>query len=86
MDLAHELEPVDLVEFLRRKRHGGRVDDEARWRNAADEVKKAQTAWRRVGAVPEAVGRELEDRFQRACQRFFKQRDQRRKPSAGPVR
>ena len=59
---------------------GGRVDDEARWRNAAEEIKKAQTGWRRVGPVPEAVGRELDERFQRACQRFFKQRDQRRKP------
>jgi hypothetical protein len=65
---------------------GGRVDDEARWRNGAEEVKKAQAAWRRVGPVPDAVGRELDDRFQRACQRFFRLRDQRRKPAGGPGR
>jgi hypothetical protein len=65
---------------------GGRMDDDARWRNAAEEVKKAQTSWRRVGPVSDVVGRELEERFQHACHRFFKQRDQRRKPSTGPSR
>ncbi len=64
---------------------GGRVDDEAKWRNAADEIRKAQAAWKRIGPVPELVAHELHDRFQRACNRFFKQRDSRRKP-AGPSR
>ncbi len=63
---------------------GGRVDDEAKWRNAAEEIRKAQAAWRRVGPVPDAVARELNDRFQRACNRFFKQRDQRRKSPPPP--
>jgi hypothetical protein len=65
---------------------GGRVDDEARWRNAAEEVKKAQAAWRRVGPVSDAAGRELDERFEHACHRFFKLRDQRRKPGSGPSR
>jgi hypothetical protein len=63
---------------------GGRVDDEAKWRNGAEEIRKAQASWRRVGPVPEPVARELHERFQRACNRFFKQRDQRRKPAAPP--
>jgi len=31
------------------------ADDEARWRNAADEVRKAQASWRRLGPIPDAV-------------------------------
>jgi hypothetical protein len=65
---------------------GGRADDEVRWRNAAEEIKKAQAAWRRVGPVPDPTGQALSERFQRACQRFFKQRDQRRKPPFAPAR
>ncbi len=76
-----EILAKQLREALAANTIGGRQDDEAKWRNAADEIKKAQAAWRRVGPVPEAVARELEDRFQRACNRFFKQRDQRRKPA-----
>ena len=63
---------------------GGRVDDEAKWRNAAEEIRKAQSAWKRVGPVPDPAAGELHDRFQRACNRFFKQRDQRRKPATPP--
>lgn len=74
-----EILAAQLREALAANTIGGRADDEARWRNAAEEVKKAQTAWRRVGPVPDDVGRELTDRFQHACQRFFRQRDQRRK-------
>ncbi len=81
---ADNLSPAEILaaqlrEALAANTIGGRADDEARWRNAAEEIKKAQAAWRRVGPVPDAVGRELTDRFQLACQRFFKQRDQRRK-------
>jgi hypothetical protein len=79
-----EILAKQLREALAANTIGGRVDDEAKWRNAAEEIKKAQAAWRRVGPVPEAVGRELDERFQRACNRFFKQRDSRRKP--GPSR
>jgi hypothetical protein len=61
---------------------GGRVDDEAKWRNSAEEVRKAQAAWRRIGPVPEATARDLSQRFQRACARFFRQREQKYKPSS----
>jgi hypothetical protein len=77
---------TQLREALAANTIGGRVDDEARWRNGAEEVRKAQAAWRRLGPVPEAVAREFEDRFQRACNRFFRQRDLRRRPSAPPGR
>jgi hypothetical protein len=49
---------------------GGRVDDEARWRAAAAAVREAQAAWRRLGPVPGEVGRQLDQRFRRACRRF----------------
>lgn len=49
---------------------GGRVDDEARWRAAAAAVRDAQAAWRRLGPVPGEVGRQLDQRFRRACRRF----------------
>jgi hypothetical protein len=71
---------TQLREALAANTIGGRADDEARWRNGAEEVRKAQAAWRRMGPVPEAVGRELDERFQRACNRFFRQLDQRRRP------
>jgi len=73
---------TQLREALAANTIGGRADDEARWRNGAEEVRKAQAAWRRLGPVPDAVGRELEERFQRACNRFFRQLDQRRRPPA----
>jgi hypothetical protein len=77
---------AQLREALAANTIGGRADDEARWRTAADEVRKAQAAWRRLGPVPEAVGRELEARFQKACTRFFKHFDQHRRPSGPPRR
>ena len=73
---------TQLREALAANTIGGRADDEARWRNAAEEVRKAQAAWRRLGPMPEAVARDFEGRFERACNRFFRQLDQRRRPSA----
>jgi hypothetical protein len=77
---------AQLREALAANTIGGRADDEARWRTASDEVRKAQASWRRLGPVPDAVGRDLEARFQRACNRFFKQLDQHRRPSGPPRR
>jgi hypothetical protein len=65
-------------------RGGSRVSEDAKWRAAADEVKDAQAAWRRIGPVPGEAGRALNDRFNRACQRFFDQH--RRRRSAQPTR
>jgi hypothetical protein len=88
---AEQLSPAAILatqlrEALAANTIGGRADDEARWRNAAEEVRKAQAAWRRLGPVPESIGRELEGRFQRACTRFFRQLDLHRRPSAPPRR
>lgn len=77
---------TQLREALAANTIGGRADDEARWRNAAEEVRKAQASWRRLGPVPESVGLELEARFQRACTRFFRQLDQRRRLSSASPR
>ncbi|HEX4346282.1 MAG TPA: DUF349 domain-containing protein [Vicinamibacterales bacterium] len=49
---------------------GGKVDDGAKWRAAADEVRQAQASWSRIGAVPDAARKTLTDRFDRACRRI----------------
>ncbi len=88
---AEQLSPAAILatqlrEALAANTIGGRADDEARWRNAADEVRRAQASWRRLGPIPDAIGGELEARFQGACTRFFRQLDQRRRPSSAPPR
>jgi len=87
---AQQLSPAAILaarlrEALAANTIGGRVDDEARWRNAAEEVRKAQASWRRLGPVPDAIGKALEERFQRVCNRVLRQRDARR-PAPGPGR
>lgn len=82
---AEQLSPAAILaaqwrEALAANTIGGRPDDDTRFRQAMEEIKKAQAAWRRVGPVPAAVAQELTDRFQRACQRVMKQRDSRRRP------
>jgi hypothetical protein len=77
---AEQLSPAAILatqwrEALAANTIGGRADDEAKWRNAAEEIRKAQAAWRRVGPLPDDVSRELNDRFQKACNRFFRQRE-----------
>ena len=55
------------------------VDNEdARWRAAEQEVRNAQAQWTRFGPLPADVAGPLNERFQRACRRFY---DQRRKAS-----
>jgi len=53
-------------------------NDEARWRAAEQEVRNAQAQWARLGPVPAEVAGPLNERFQRACRRFY---DRRRKAS-----
>ncbi|MEW5983208.1 MAG: DUF349 domain-containing protein [Acidobacteriota bacterium] len=82
---AEQLSPAAILaaqwrEALAANTIGGRVDDDARLRQASEEVKRAQAAWRRVGPVPVAVAHELTERFQRACHRVMKQREARRRP------
>jgi hypothetical protein len=81
-----EILAAQLREALAANTIGGRADDEAKWRNAADDVRKAQAAWRRLGPLPDAAARDLEARFQKACNRFFKHLEQHRRPSGPPRR
>jgi hypothetical protein len=53
---------------------GGRnaaEEDESRWRAAEQEVRNAQAQWLRLGPLPADIAGPLNDRFQRACRRFF---------------
>jgi hypothetical protein len=59
-----------LKEALAANTIGGRVDEDARWRAAAEEVRQAQASLSRVGQVPEPVRRALAERFQRASRRI----------------
>jgi hypothetical protein len=67
-----------LREALATNTIAGRPDEGGKWKAAAEQVRQAQAAWRRVGPVPEAAARVLNARFQRACARFAEQRDGRR--------
>jgi len=66
------------VERMAANTIGGGVSDEAKWRAAAEEVKKAQAAWLRVGYVPEGTRRPLAARFDRACRRILEEHERRR--------
>jgi hypothetical protein len=52
--------------------------EESRWRAAEQEVRSAQAQWARLGPVPAEVAGPLNERFQRACRRFY---DSRRRAS-----
>ena len=62
-----------LREALAANTIGGRAGEESRWRSMAEDVRQAQASWSRLGPVPGQVGRELNERFHRACNRFFDQ-------------
>jgi Domain of Unknown Function (DUF349) len=80
------LSPAELLAQQWRERlaantiTGGRSgeSDEAKWRAAEQEVRSAQVQWTRLGPVPPGVAGPLNERFQRACRRFY---DQRRRAS-----
>jgi hypothetical protein len=48
----------------------GRADTESRFRAAQEEVRRAQSAWSRIGPVPDDARQALTDRFQRAIRRI----------------
>jgi hypothetical protein len=52
--------------------------EDTRWREAEQEVRSAQQQWMRLGPVPASVAGPLNERFQRACRRFY---DERRRAS-----
>jgi hypothetical protein len=74
-----------LREALAANTIGGRAGEEAKWRAMSDEVRQAQSSWSRLGPVPGNAGRELAERFHRACNRFFDQY-RRRVPQQSPQR
>ena len=74
---------AQLREALAANTIGGRADDDAKVRAAEHEMRHLQSSWAQVGFVPDAQARPLAQRFQRACQRFFEHRDQRRRAMAG---
>jgi hypothetical protein len=45
---------------------GGKADNDARLRAAAEDVRQAQSSWSRIGSVPDDARRQLSERFQRA--------------------
>ena len=49
-------------------------NEESRWRAAEQEVRNAQAQWARLGPVPAEVAGPLNERFQRACRRFYDSR------------
>jgi hypothetical protein len=59
-----------LKEALAANTIGGKVDEDSRWRAAAEEVRQAQASLSRIGHVPEPTRRGLADRFQRASRRI----------------
>lgn len=68
------------VEAMATNTIGGRAAEEAKWRAAAEEVHRAQAAWRRVGYVPPEARRTLTDRFERVCRRIQQQAESIRPP------
>jgi hypothetical protein len=55
---------------------GGRAadNDESRWRATEQEVRSAQAQWMRLGPVPPNIAGPLNERFQRACRKFYDSR------------
>ena len=76
------LSPAELLARQWRERlasntiAGGRTveSEETRWRASEQEVRNAQAQWTRLGPVPAEIAGPLNERFQRACRRFFEQR------------
>ena len=74
-----QLSPAELLAQRWRERlasntmTGGKSTDseESRWRAAEQEVRNAQAQWARFGPLPAEVAAPLNERFQRACRRFY---------------
>ena len=79
---ARELTPTERLAQQLRERlatntiTGGRSaeNEEARWRAAEQDVRSAQAQWTRLGPLPAEIAGPLNERFQRACRRFYDQR------------
>jgi hypothetical protein len=74
-----QLSPAELLAQRWRERlatntmTGGKSGDteESRWRAAEQEIRNAQAQWARFGPLPAEVAAPLNERFQRACRRFY---------------
>ena len=62
-----------LREALASNTIGGRAGEESKWRTMAEEVRQAQSSFARLVPVPGETGRQLAERFHKACNRFFDQ-------------
>ena len=58
------------VEAMAANTIGGRIPEDTQLRAAQEEVKRAQSAWQKIGPVPSDVRRDLTRRFLRACARI----------------
>jgi hypothetical protein len=80
--------PQDLAARLREalasNTIGGRAGEESKWRGLADEVRQAQASFARLVPVPGETGKQLADRFHKACNRFFDQYRRKVPQSSGP--
>ena len=78
--------PQDLAARLREalasNTIGGRAGEESKWRGLAEEVRQAQSSFARLVPVPGESGRLLNDRFHKACNRFFDQYRRKVPPSS----
>jgi hypothetical protein len=79
MDLA-----ARLRDALASNTIAGREGLEQRWQSASNELETVTTAWKRLGVLPGASGRELAERFERALRRFSELRP--RTEPRGPAR
>jgi hypothetical protein len=68
-----ELLAAKLRSALASNAMGGQVNDESKWRTAADTVRDAQSAWLRLAPLTGEDGRALESRFQKVCRRVMDQ-------------
>jgi hypothetical protein len=58
------------VEAMAANTIGGKIAEDTQLRAAQEEVRRAQSAWQKIGHVPPDVRRDLTQRFQRACARI----------------
>jgi hypothetical protein len=73
-----------LREALASNTIGGRAGEEAKWRTMAEEVRSAQSSFARLVPVPGETGKELSERFHKACNRFFDQYRRKVPPQSAP--
>ncbi|MGE3519863.1 MAG: DUF349 domain-containing protein, partial [Vicinamibacterales bacterium] len=71
-----------LKEALAANTIGGKPEEDSRLRAANEEVRQAQSAFSRIGHVPDDARRQLADRFQRAARRIAERSSPARQPAS----